>query len=100
VLSFIDGWVPPNLDHFADETLAAARLLRRLHDATAGSELAGGQEVVCHITSPSMAAPPLSSTSTTPLRATGCATLLTPAGCGPSPPTTARPSPNRRDDCG
>jgi Ser/Thr protein kinase RdoA (MazF antagonist) len=49
VLRFIDGWVPPNLDHFADETLAAAaRLLRRLHDATAGSELAGGHEVVCH----------------------------------------------------
>jgi hypothetical protein len=48
-LSFIDGWVPPNLDHFADETLAAAaRLLRRLHDATAGSELAAGHEVVCH----------------------------------------------------
>ena len=31
VLSFIAGWVPPNLDHFADETLAAAaRLLRQL----------------------------------------------------------------------
>lgn len=49
MLSFIAGWVPPNLDHFRDETLAAAaRLLRRLHDATAGSELAGGEEVVCH----------------------------------------------------
>ena len=49
VLSFIAGWVPPNLDHFPDETVAAAvRLLCRLHDATAGSELAGGEEVVCH----------------------------------------------------
>ena len=49
VLSFIAGWVPPNLNHFRDDTLAAAvRLLRRLHDATAGSELAGEREVVCH----------------------------------------------------
>ena len=49
VLSFIDGWVPPNLDYFPDRTLiAAARLLRRFHDATAGSELAGEHEVVCH----------------------------------------------------
>jgi hypothetical protein len=23
VLSFLDGWVPPNLDHFSDETLVA-----------------------------------------------------------------------------
>jgi Ser/Thr protein kinase RdoA (MazF antagonist) len=49
VLTFIAGWVPPNLDHFPDETLiAAARLLRRFHDATAGSALAAGHEVVCH----------------------------------------------------
>jgi thiamine kinase-like enzyme len=49
VLSFLTGWVPPNLGRFADDTLvAAARLLRRLHDATAGSELAGRHEVVCH----------------------------------------------------
>ena len=49
VLTFVDGWVPPNLDHFPDGTLvAAARLLRRFHDATAGSELAAGHEVVCH----------------------------------------------------
>ena len=49
MLSFIDGWVPPNLDHFADDVLAqAARLLRTLHDTTAGTELAGDQEVVCH----------------------------------------------------
>jgi Ser/Thr protein kinase RdoA (MazF antagonist) len=49
ILSFLDGWVPPDLDHFPDVTLvAAARLLRRLHDSTAGSALAGDQEVVCH----------------------------------------------------
>jgi len=49
VLSFVDGWVPPNLDHFPDRTLmAAGRLLRRFHDATTGSELAGEHEVVCH----------------------------------------------------
>jgi Ser/Thr protein kinase RdoA (MazF antagonist) len=49
VLSFLDGWVPPNLDHFPDPVLArGARLLRRLHDATAGTELAGEHEVVCH----------------------------------------------------
>lgn len=49
VLAFVDGWVPPNLEHFPDETLvAAARLLRRFHDATAGSEPAAGHEVVCH----------------------------------------------------
>ncbi|MEU7484740.1 hypothetical protein [Streptomyces sp. NPDC042319] len=27
---------------------AAARLLRRLHDATAGMPVAGGEETVCH----------------------------------------------------
>lgn len=49
ILTFIDGWVPPNLDHFPDDVvIAAARLLRRLHDATAGSSLADGHEVVCH----------------------------------------------------
>jgi hypothetical protein len=38
-----DGWVPSNLDHSVDETLVdAARALRRLHDATAGSEVATG----------------------------------------------------------
>jgi Ser/Thr protein kinase RdoA (MazF antagonist) len=49
ILSFLDGWVPPNLDRFADDTLVeAARLLRRFHDATAGTALAGAHEVVCH----------------------------------------------------
>ena len=41
--------MPPNLDHFPDEAvIAAARVLRRLHDATAGSPLADGHEAVCH----------------------------------------------------
>ena len=42
--------VPDNLDAgLTDEQLAdAARLLRRYHDATAGSALAGVEEVVCH----------------------------------------------------
>jgi Ser/Thr protein kinase RdoA (MazF antagonist) len=49
VLSFLEGSVPPDLDHFPDSVLvAAARLLRRFHDATAGTEIAGEEEVVCH----------------------------------------------------
>jgi Ser/Thr protein kinase RdoA (MazF antagonist) len=48
--SFLPGDVPAELDaSFDDETLAtAARLIRRYHDATAGTELAGEHEVVCH----------------------------------------------------
>jgi hypothetical protein len=49
ILSYIAGWVPPNLDHFPDAGLVdAAQLLRALHDTTAGSSLAGDQQVVCH----------------------------------------------------
>jgi hypothetical protein len=50
ILSFVPGDVPTDLDaNISDETLAsAARLIRRYHDATAGSELAGREEVVCH----------------------------------------------------
>jgi Ser/Thr protein kinase RdoA (MazF antagonist) len=50
VFSFQPGVVPPELDPtIADETLEdAARLIRRYHDATAGSELAGESEVACH----------------------------------------------------
>lgn len=49
-LSFIEGFVPPDLDAtLSDQQLAeCARLVRRFHDATAGSELAGREEVVCH----------------------------------------------------
>jgi len=48
--SYLEGEVPRELDAtFGDETLAeAAALLRRFHDATAGSALAAGFEVVCH----------------------------------------------------
>jgi hypothetical protein len=54
ILSFVDGEVhvaPPGEPEprLSDAQLeSAARLIRRFHDATAGSELAGGEEVVCH----------------------------------------------------
>ena len=51
VLSFIDGWVPPNLEYSAwsaGQLAAVARLLRQFHDATSGTELAGAHETVCH----------------------------------------------------
>jgi len=50
VLSYIEGVVPDDLDAgISDAVLvAAARLLRRFHDATGQSELAGDEEVVCH----------------------------------------------------
>jgi hypothetical protein len=51
VLSFIDGWTPPNLEYGAwseGQLVAVARLLRRFHDATSGSELAGVNETVRH----------------------------------------------------
>jgi hypothetical protein len=48
--SFLAGNVPADLDAtFADETLAAAaQLIRRFHDATTGTAIAEGGEVVCH----------------------------------------------------
>jgi Ser/Thr protein kinase RdoA (MazF antagonist) len=49
VLSYVEGWVPPDLDARTDSQLAAAaQLLREFHDATAGSSLADASEVVCH----------------------------------------------------
>jgi Ser/Thr protein kinase RdoA (MazF antagonist) len=49
ILSYLPGWVPERFRHWADEQIAAAGvLLRGLHDATRGSELAGRQPVVCH----------------------------------------------------
>ncbi len=50
VFSYLPGEVPPELDPaIADETLAAAgNVIRRFHDATAGTEIAAGHEVVCH----------------------------------------------------
>ena len=50
VLTYIEGAVPLDLDSNLsdDQLVAAAKLLRRFHDATAGSDVARGQEVVCH----------------------------------------------------
>jgi Phosphotransferase enzyme family len=54
ILSFIDGEVPPELGWHSDDVLrAAARLIRRYHDATEGFPAvatghATGCEVVCH----------------------------------------------------
>ena len=49
VLSYIPGWVPAELGHFSDtQLIAAARLLRQLHDATLDCPLRNGDEVVCH----------------------------------------------------
>ena len=51
VLSFIPGHVPDDLGHFDDAQLAAAaRLLRRFHDATSDFPfvLDMGAEVMCH----------------------------------------------------
>ena len=49
VFTFIAGSVPAKWDPLLDWQLeAAARLLRQFHDATRGSELAGGRTLVCH----------------------------------------------------
>ena len=49
VLSHISGQVPRDLQFWESETLvAAARLIRKFHDATAASDLVSGNEVVCH----------------------------------------------------
>jgi aminoglycoside phosphotransferase (APT) family kinase protein len=50
MFTFVPGDVPSELDAaLSDAALrAAARLIRRFHDATAGSRLAGHEEVVCH----------------------------------------------------
>ncbi len=49
ILTFIAGEVPHgDIMWTNDQLLKAVRILRAFHDATAGSELAGDQEVVCH----------------------------------------------------
>jgi Ser/Thr protein kinase RdoA (MazF antagonist) len=50
ILTFIDGEVPPELSWHSDEVLrAAARLVRRYHDATMGfPALSAAADVVCH----------------------------------------------------
>ncbi len=47
--TFMAGTVPEKwLEHSDAQIAGAARLLRALHDATRGSELAGAHAVVCH----------------------------------------------------
>lgn len=49
IVTFIEGHVPPDLATWSDGQLVrAAALIRHFHDATAGSALAGDEEVVCH----------------------------------------------------
>jgi hypothetical protein len=56
ILSFIDGFAPPHNGFRLPEAgvRAGARLLRRVHDLTAGTEFAAGSEVACH---PSLSQP-------------------------------------------
>jgi hypothetical protein len=49
MLSFIEGDVPHQGVQWTDgQLVAATRIIREFHDVTAGSELAGRSEVVCH----------------------------------------------------
>jgi aminoglycoside phosphotransferase (APT) family kinase protein len=51
VLTYLPGVVPPTLGwrRWRDEQIvAAARIVRGIHDATAGSPVTAGSEVICH----------------------------------------------------
>ena len=49
ILTFIEGHIPPDLATWSDKQLVrGAELIRRFHDATSGSALAGEEEVICH----------------------------------------------------
>ncbi|GAA1331693.1 phosphotransferase [Catellatospora bangladeshensis] len=52
VLTFVDGYVawqsPTDRVNSTESLVQVARLVRRFHDLTAGTPLAGDQEVVCH----------------------------------------------------
>jgi hypothetical protein len=50
ILSFIDGFAPPHNGFRLCEAgvRAGARLVRRVHDLTAGTEFSAGSEVACH----------------------------------------------------
>lgn len=50
ILSFIDGFAPPrNGFRLSEQAMrAGARLLRRVHDLTVGTEFAASSEVACH----------------------------------------------------
>jgi hypothetical protein len=70
VFSYLEGDVPSELDaQLSDEVLVeAASLIRRFHDATAGSALAGEHETVCHRDLSSSTASDRSRSSTSMLR--------------------------------
>jgi hypothetical protein len=50
ILTFIEGFAPPhNGFRLTEEAVAAgARVVRQVHDLTAGTEFAAGSEVACH----------------------------------------------------
>jgi hypothetical protein len=51
ILTFIEGHVPSDCRSIVwtdDQLDASSKLLRRFHDATARSDLAGDAEVICH----------------------------------------------------
>jgi len=50
ILSFIEGFAPPHngFELTEEGVRAGARLLRQVHDLTAGTEFAAGSEVACH----------------------------------------------------
>lgn len=49
ILTFIEGEVPHREINWTDDQLIKiAQMIKNFHDATAGSELAGEKEVVCH----------------------------------------------------
>ncbi|MGW0827050.1 phosphotransferase family protein [Streptomyces sp. NPDC002845] len=49
ILTYIEGDVPAKFQPWSnDQVRAAAHLLREMHDATRGSDLAGRFDVVCH----------------------------------------------------
>ncbi len=49
ILTYVEGWVPPDLGTFSVRQLReAARLIAAFHEATAGSPIRGAHEVVCH----------------------------------------------------
>lgn len=49
ILTYIDGEIVRNGDDYSNASLAiVARIVRDLHDATAGSDLCAGSEAICH----------------------------------------------------
>src|SRR5262245_19386498 len=56
IYTFVEGFAPPHNGFLLTEqgVIAGARLLRRVHDLTAGTRFAAGSEVACH---PSLSQP-------------------------------------------